>query len=520
MGHPILEAPLKSKEKDLPVFIHYQIDEMDLSLEAFRVYFHLARRYGDGRVGAISSYKNMGEHCFRQSYPCASQATLKRKAITAVNQLLEKGLIEKTCHKASDGSSMQNSYRIVGKEELRGNKVIPFPESRTSSASISEPCSGNASDGTIAPPLKNTTAKDSTAKTHSEREREREKSKKTKSRKANKKNEDNMNSEDNQPQSISSLTTNESEKTKSSEDVEETSNIDPYWTGHNEKVIDIQRKRAFRDSIGNAPFQSVEEMNQFQQDLIEFARLTGKRSPGGFAQSILKEMRESGFEHPYWLEWKHGEVIGTHEKQEWESLPGQPYPYFLEFLKEELKAQKHSDTQALQQANWIVSNPAHCKPHWEKFKLRVEREAEDKAKQLERGVEGYVAPTWARSRFVSVEDAAKSMAQLESQGEPQEQKKLTDSPQDSKSPADNQHQDIKREEGWEDPVGIVEQWLDDIETKWSRPFRGLAQRCFADAIAHATPDEEATIYKRLLDCPLTHEWAKQSVNEKSTDFDF
>ena len=49
----------------LPIFCHLVIDDLPMSLEAFRMYAHLARKWGNGKFGALGSYSDMGEHCFR-----------------------------------------------------------------------------------------------------------------------------------------------------------------------------------------------------------------------------------------------------------------------------------------------------------------------------------------------------------------------------------------------------------------------------------------------------------------------
>lgn len=550
MGHPALEATPREKDRDLPVFIHYHIDELNLTLEAFRVYFYLARRYGDGRLDAIGSYKTIGEHCFRESYPCASPATLKRKAITAVNQLLEKGLIEKYRYQANDGSSIQNSYRILGKEELRENKVIPFPKSKskTSSPSANAPSSANASEGEIAPPLKNTTAKDTPAKnTRSERAKNFSKQK-NKSDIAEQSEMENTKTpveqspmETPNSQYANSLNTNKTENGDnfSENSLEKEKQPDPYWTGHQEKVVDLQRKRAFKDSIGNAPFESVEEMNQFQEELTEYARLTGKRSPSGFAHSILKEMKESGYEHPYWKEWKSGEQMGSHEMQEWEAMPGQPYPYFVNYLKENLKRQDYTDAQALQQANWICSNPQHAKPHWEQFKIRVENEAEQKSKQAELGCESYVAPTWARQKTVSDEEAVSAIAQINEGTEPPKlgnnsignsdnaqdsldnsDKQLpSEASQDAPEPEDEDGGDYYPEDA---PLKFVKAMLrqPDFDEFWTNRFsKGFARNGVLKALAHASPQEEYEIYQLLLGNETARSWAIQKL-EQDDEFDF
>jgi len=467
MGHPALEIPPREKTQDRPpIFVHSCIDDLDLSLEAFRVYSHLSRRWGDGTRDSVGSYSKIGEHCFRASFPCASKATLKRKTIAAIKELEEHGLIEKHKYKGYDGRDISNSYTLRTRDELCN--VIPFP---------------NPPKATHPPvqyhPIKGTTTKGSTTKkSHNAGEKNSESSSQ---------NVEPAVTENPKPSEESNdcSTTNESNQGKSS-------------AGVDEKVINLKQRR--KTSLGDAPFESVSEMNEFQLALTEFAKATGKRNPGGFAQSILKEMRSTGYEHPYWQEWKQGSVIGTHEKQEWEALPGQPYPYFLEYLTGELKRNEYTEAQALQQANWICSNPQHAKPHWEKFKLKVEREAEEKGRLAENNVT-YLPPKWARSETVSFEDAVTAVDKIQ-----------TDAPQ-------LQAVESSETDDWINPVASVQNWLADIATKWTGIYRGLSQRFFSSAIFHASLDEQTEIYKLLLDNSFTKEWAKTLIAQE-TNYDF
>jgi len=241
-------------------------------------------------------------------------------------------------------------------------------------------------------------------------------------------------------------------------------------------------------------------MNEFKHALTEFAQASGKRHPGGFAQSILNDMRTIGYRHPYWQEWKNGSTIGTHETQEWETVPGQPYPYFLEWLTEQFRCNEYSQAQALQQANRICSHPQHAQPHWEKFKLKLQREAEESSKCQESGIT-YVSPTWMQQPQVSQQEAVEAVQQIQQICPKQQQ---------------SSDQNLENDQGW---LNQVQNWLADIETKWSGIHRGLSERFFRSAIAYSTPDEQIEIYKLLLNHPTTKQWMK-TVIEQENGYDF
>lgn len=82
-----------SQENRVPIFVLSDVDELGLSLEAFRVYGHLARRVGSNDK-AWPSYATIGEACFRGSLPRAKADSLRRKAMRAVRELQKLGLVE------------------------------------------------------------------------------------------------------------------------------------------------------------------------------------------------------------------------------------------------------------------------------------------------------------------------------------------------------------------------------------------------------------------------------------------
>lgn len=102
-----------ARGEQLPIFVHSTIDDLGLTLGAFRVYGHLARRAGKSNE-AWPSYSTIGEQCFRSSYPKAKDATLRRKAIAAVDELETRGLVEVERRKLEDSEGHRsNVYRLV-----------------------------------------------------------------------------------------------------------------------------------------------------------------------------------------------------------------------------------------------------------------------------------------------------------------------------------------------------------------------------------------------------------------------
>jgi hypothetical protein len=114
--------PATAKRRDPidlpPIFVHSEVDDLGLTTNAFRVYAHLARRAGKDN-SAWPSYSTIGEHCFRASYPKAQEATLRRRAMEAVRELEERGLIEVEHRRRGDQGHTSNEYRLLTLRERR-----------------------------------------------------------------------------------------------------------------------------------------------------------------------------------------------------------------------------------------------------------------------------------------------------------------------------------------------------------------------------------------------------------------
>lgn len=110
MSETSVQKPLENLS---PIFLHAYVDDLPLTLGAFRVYGHLSRRAGSNNF-AWPSYNAIGEHCFRATYPNAKPETLRRKAIAAVVELEKLGIIsvERRKLKGREGNN-SNAYRLL-----------------------------------------------------------------------------------------------------------------------------------------------------------------------------------------------------------------------------------------------------------------------------------------------------------------------------------------------------------------------------------------------------------------------
>jgi len=103
---------------DLPIFVYSEFDDLPLTVNAVRVYVHLARRAGKNNE-AWPSYKSIGEHCFKATLPDAKPDTLRRLAITAVAELQTLGLLSVQKRGDKDKGNTSNLYRLTPRRKWR-----------------------------------------------------------------------------------------------------------------------------------------------------------------------------------------------------------------------------------------------------------------------------------------------------------------------------------------------------------------------------------------------------------------
>ena len=106
-----------SDDRRLPIFIHSELDDLGLTLWAFRVYCHLARRENRQSRDAWPSYSSIARACLQSSYPNAKPETLRRRAIDAVQELVDRGLVRKATTRNPDGSPGHNHYTLTDPKE-------------------------------------------------------------------------------------------------------------------------------------------------------------------------------------------------------------------------------------------------------------------------------------------------------------------------------------------------------------------------------------------------------------------
>ena len=116
--------------RNLPIFIHSEIDDLLLTPNAFRVYAHLARR-ADKTGAAWPSYQSIGDHCFGMVFE--NPVTRRSMARKAIDELIAAGLIRKT-NRATEAGNTSNIYELLNPVPIKHTPVpidTPMPIEHT-----------------------------------------------------------------------------------------------------------------------------------------------------------------------------------------------------------------------------------------------------------------------------------------------------------------------------------------------------------------------------------------------------
>ncbi|WP_034340265.1 hypothetical protein [Deinococcus misasensis] len=108
-------ADVVHDKRKLPIYVDWQVDDLPVTGNALRVYVRLSRR-AQSKGYAHSGYKDLGE-ALRASYPTASSATLRRRAIEAIKELELLGLVRVETQKDQDGGNATNHYHLLDRED-------------------------------------------------------------------------------------------------------------------------------------------------------------------------------------------------------------------------------------------------------------------------------------------------------------------------------------------------------------------------------------------------------------------
>jgi hypothetical protein len=137
---------LSDNRRKRHIYMDSTLDDLPLTMEAYRVYCHLCRRAGCDN-NAFPSYKSIGEACFRGSFPNSPTESLRRKAIAAVHELLAWNLVTKTSRE-KDGWQTSNHYSLTDMEDWLPYPTKPSSLIRGTKQSLHDARTINSAEGT------------------------------------------------------------------------------------------------------------------------------------------------------------------------------------------------------------------------------------------------------------------------------------------------------------------------------------------------------------------------------------
>ena len=118
---------VSDRRKSPAVWMSVAIDDVRISSDAFRIYFHIVRRVGKHEK-AWPSYRSMGTHCF----PELKEDSARVKAIKAVKELITMNLIEVEKNQTATGFHSNNYYLTDDSEwKIPSSPTLPPPSSPT-----------------------------------------------------------------------------------------------------------------------------------------------------------------------------------------------------------------------------------------------------------------------------------------------------------------------------------------------------------------------------------------------------
>lgn len=157
------------------------------------------------------------------------------------------------------------------------------------------------------------------------------------------------------------------------------------------------------------------ELKLFQDLLAEYGRVSGRKSPPGWAYTIVKNLKQ-GIPCTYWEEFKAGIPIGTGDKREWETAPGAPCTAVKQCLEERfLSKPGTTPIEAALQVARVLENPRQMAVLWEAIKARVVFLREEARRMAKIGVQSSFVDPWMRPKpSISAGEAAAALVELHS----------------------------------------------------------------------------------------------------------
>ena len=157
----------------------------------------------------------------------------------------------------------------------------------------------------------------------------------------------------------------------------------------------IVNKVSVQPVKAKAPWKTDSELQQFRAALVQALPIVANaKSPEALANKIISQLRQ-GESHSYWDDFKAENPIGWSLKPEWEIMPGEPYPMFVQYLMNKLSEPHDSREKRLEKAWATLEKPRRAKGFWEEFKRAVGLSADSVERDRQLGVSHPNVPNWA-----------------------------------------------------------------------------------------------------------------------------
>lgn len=165
----------------------------------------------------------------------------------------------------------------------------------------------------------------------------------------------------------------------------------------------------------SGPWQSQEQLEAFQDALLDYAKQQGHPNPGAWVFKIIDGISK-GIKSPFWEEFIAGKPLGETQKvqQEWEIEPGVPYPAFESERIQYYVHQGEPLESAVAKARSELRNPVKAKDLWDGFLRKCDRLADEALRAKKEGVQTpYFPPSFSEQSTVTKESVMEKLSQLQ-----------------------------------------------------------------------------------------------------------
>ncbi|MDJ1168437.1 hypothetical protein PMG71_03240 [Roseofilum sp. BLCC_M154] len=162
------------------------------------------------------------------------------------------------------------------------------------------------------------------------------------------------------------------------------------------------------------PWNSPEQFEEFQSQLLEYAKQKGLDNPSGWMFKIVDGLTK-GIISPFWDEFTQNIPLGSSQqvKRDWEIETGVPYPAFEE-ERIQYYVQKGEPLEvAVSRARADLRKPVLAKDLWEGFLRKCDRLADEALKAKKKGLTTpYLPPSFSQRPEITKEQVMEKLLQV------------------------------------------------------------------------------------------------------------